>query len=264
MKKLLCAVLAIVTLIACLTGFTAAEEKPLPVYREVEDVPQKGNLTMRRETYPCIPWEESETRSYEKYMKTLNLSEVLPEKELPFVPSKYAVTTDLDEYFAIITTQEELACYYASLIEEWETILAEYKDARSLETITGHRAVVVQGDIMIMEDIINSHRYAYQKLKKTIDFETQAFIVMGNVDYNSKIVIDGNRLIIIQDVKPAGGIDLEIIVDKADLPAEGNEIEVAILVPSAMFPYITWETSVAEYRGYVTKPPRIFFDPVAE
>lgn len=287
MKKLLCAVLAIVTLVACLTGFTAAEEKPLPVYREVEDVPQKGNLTMRRVGYPVRPAyrvingqikladegnvdDQRLMKKYEEYLYSRNIPTTLPEKELPFTHLPYKVATDMYGlgYTTLITSQEELACYFASVIEEWETHLAEYKAARSLETITGHRAKVVEGDIMVMENVIKSNRYSYQKMKETIDFETQAFLLVPASGKIQKIAVDGTRLIVLEYHEPGHcAPDYHaLLIDKADLPAAGNEIEVVSFTehPDDVFPYSEDEGFPYYYNGRVRFLSRIFFDPVAE
>ena len=287
MKKLLCAVLAIVTLVACLVGFKANEEKPLPVYREVEDIPQKGNLTMKRVVYPRQPYyriidgqvklvvegnveDEMWMKEYEEYLYSRNIPTTLPEKELPFTHLPYKVETDMYglEYTTLITSQEELACYFASVIEEWETHLAEYKATRSLETITGHRAKVVEHDIRIMEYFIKSNRYSYQKMKETIDFETQAFLLVPADGEIQKIAVDGTRLIVLEYHEPghcAPGYHA-LLIDKADLPAAGNEIEVVSFTeyPDDVFPYSEDEGFPYYYNGRVRFLSRIFFDPVDE
>ena len=136
MKKLLCAVLAIVTLVACLTGFTAAEEKPLPVYREVEDIPQKGNLVVRSESYywqppyVCIDGQIKlldennqdiieQMAKYEEYLFSRNIPETLPEKELAYEVSKFGGL--VGGATVVITNQAELECYFATRIAEIES-----------------------------------------------------------------------------------------------------------------------------------------------
>lgn len=287
MKKLLCAVLAIVTLVACLVGFKAAEEKALPVYRKMEDIPQEvadipqnGNLTMRVEEYPFpSPYDDDLLKEYEAYLATQNVPTELPKTELLFelLPLDFYCQQG---YNTVISSQEELSCYYATLIEQEEVRLAEYKAARSLETITGHRAKVVEGDIRCMENVIKSLCISYKKLKETINFETQALIIVSKSvgDYRgtlSKIALDGNRLIALFSVEAGGNetshITCPVLVNKTDLPAEGNDLQICCFVelsteghpiPEASWSYL--EHRSFTYNGNVIFGTRCFFDPVVE
>ena len=267
MKKLLCAVLAIVTLVACLVGFKANEEKPLPVYREVEDVPQKGNLVTRieRQGFGFDPEEERKTRDYEKYMQSLNLpKDFLPENELQFSPFQYGRFDDLCGLTVIITSQEELSCYYARLIEQMETMLAEYKDSHPLDTLTEHRAMLVSRSIMWMENRIERLHRSYKMVKEAIDFESQVFICLGYVHRDSRIIVDGNRLLVLEEGSHGDSEWLNILVDKENLPAAVNEIEIITFRRNGVAEYAEWETAYGLAKGYARVNTRIFFDPVAE
>lgn len=279
MKKLLCAVLAIVTLAACLVGFKANEEKPLPVYREVEDIPQKGNLVVRSEShywqppYVCIDGQIKlldennqdiieQMEKYEEYLFSRNIPETLPEKELVYEVGKFGGL--VGDATVVITNQAELECYFATLIAEDEARI-ERMTSRQL-TASGHLAVALEGAIKTAKRCIDLYLQTYYRFKETIDFETQTFVMLVNGGSGiKKILIEDNLMIVLYQAGDYVGTHHCLLIDKADLPANGNDLEiVSYLERPEVYPYNEYEGYPYCYNGRVTFPPRIFFDPVAE